>query len=314
MEALLNQGEVADTSAAQRARVVSPLGAVPQPTPRNDEMDLPLTRLSVLRPVLPAIVAAALLSASPETAPSVQSSWPPAGYRLVWSDEFDGRTLDLGKWDYRGLGPRRDGVNVKECVSLDGDGHLVLETRRVGGQYHTGMIGTQGRFEPRYGYFECRVRMQSQVGHWSAFWLQSPTYGQRVGSLEESGAEIDVFEFLVDRRDRLQHTVHWDGYGTDHQTAERLADAPGIGRGWHTVGLLWTPEEYVFSIDGRETWRTGQGVSKHSQYLILSLEVGPWAGEIAKAQLPDRLSVDFVRVYSASGQEAQVARYWKQAR
>jgi beta-glucanase (GH16 family) len=248
-------------------------------------------------------LAAALLSASVKTAaPSPQPHWPPAGYRLVWSDEFDGHALDTSKWEYRGLGPRRDGINVKECVSLDGEGHLVLETRRVGSQYHTGMVGTQGRFEYRYGYFECRVRMQSQVGHWSAFWLQSPTYGQRVGSLEESGAEIDVFEFLVNRGDRLQHTVHWDGYGKDHRSAETLADVQGIGRGWHTVGLLWTPEEYVFSIDGRETWRTGQGVSKHNQYLILSLEVGPWAGEIAKAKLPDRLYVDFVRVYSTAGE------------
>lgn len=112
MEALSNHGEVAETSAAQGAPVVSLPGAAPQPTPRDDEKALPLTRLIVLRPVLPAIVAAALLSASPEAAPSPQPSWPPAGYRVIWSDEFDGDTLDLQKWDYRGLGPRRDGVNV----------------------------------------------------------------------------------------------------------------------------------------------------------------------------------------------------------
>jgi beta-glucanase (GH16 family) len=252
-----------------------------------------------LRPLPLAVIAAVSLSAVPASSMRPRSLRPPAGYRLIWSDEFDGHALDARKWDYRDLGPRRDAVNVKECVSLDGKGHLVLETRRAGSQYQTAMIGTEGRFEPRYGYFECRVRMQSQVGHWSAFWLQSPTYGQRIGNLEESGSEIDVFEFLVNRGDHLQHTVHWDGYGKDHQSAERVAAAPGIGRGWHTVGLLWTPEEYVFSIDGRETWRTNQGVSQHAEFLILSLEVGTWAGEIAKAKLPDRLFVDFVRVYSA---------------
>jgi beta-glucanase (GH16 family) len=256
-------------------------------------------------PLLLFVLALTLLAASPSALHVLQSQRPPAGYRLVWSDEFDGRTLDTRKWDYRDLGPRRDAINATECVSLDGEGHLALETRRVGVEYHTAMIGTQGKFEPRYGYFECRVRMQSQVGHWSAFWLQSPTYGRRIGSLEESGAEIDIFEFLVNRGDSVQHTVHWDGYGKEHQSAGRLADAPGIGVGWHTIGLLWTPGEYVFSIDGRETWRTSQGVSRHSEYLILSLEVGPWAGRIAEAMLPDRLYVDYVRAYAAAAADGK---------
>ena len=45
---------------------------------------------------------------------------PVDGYKLVWSDEFDGHALDLEKWVYRALGPRRDAINVKETVSLDG--------------------------------------------------------------------------------------------------------------------------------------------------------------------------------------------------
>jgi hypothetical protein len=31
--------------------------------------------------------------------------------------------------------------------------------------------------------------------------------------------------------------------------------------------------------------------------MILSLEVGKWAGDISKADLPDCLYVDYVRVY-----------------
>jgi beta-glucanase (GH16 family) len=248
-------------------------------------------------PTLGALAGALVISAGPPTHALQGPSSPPSGYKLVWADEFDGRTLDTTKWDYRGLGKRRDAINARECVSLDGQGHLVLETAREGDEYRTAMIGTQGKFEPRYGYFECRVQLQTQAGHWSAFWLQSPTYGQRLGSLEESGTEIDIFEFLVNRGDRVQHTLHWDGYSQDHKSAEHLADAPGIGSGWHTVGLQWTPQEYVFSVDGRETWRTGQAVSQHAEYLILSLEVGTWAGQIAKAKLPDRMLVDYVRVF-----------------
>jgi beta-glucanase (GH16 family) len=228
---------------------------------------------------------------------AVPASQPLADYKLVWADEFDGQSLDPGKWDYRGLSKRRDAVNVEDCLALDGEGHLVLTTKRVGNEYHTAMIGTQGKFEACYGYFECRVKMQTQPGHWSAFWLQSPTMGTPVGNPQAAGAEIDIFEYLTKRGDRIQHTLHWDGYGQDYRSAQRITAVAGLRGGWHTIGLLWSPLEYVFSVDGRETWRTNKAVSHRSEYIILSLEVGKWAGAIAEAQLPDHFYVDYVRVY-----------------
>ena len=222
---------------------------------------------------------------------------PSPAYALVWADEFDGPALDITKWDYRGLGRRRGAVNVREAVTMDGRGHLVLTTTREGDEFRTGMIGTQGKYEALYGYFECRFRVQAQPGHWAAFWLQSPTYGVPVEDVRRAGAEIDVFEYLVNRGDRLQHAIHWDGYGKEHKSDVHIADVRGLRDGWHTVGLLWTAGEYVFSVDGRETWRTGKGVSQRAEYLILSLEVGPWAGDIRQATLPDSLLVDYVRVY-----------------
>ena len=237
-------------------------------------------------------IAVFVLAALPNLSSSV-----PQGYNLVWADEFDAAALDPAKWDYRGLGPRRDAINVKDCVALDGEGHLVLTTKRAGGEYHTAMIDTAGKFEPLFGYFECRVKMQKQPGHWSAFWLQSPSMGQFIGRPQKGGAEIDIFEYLTKFGDRTQHALHWDGYGPDLKSATAMADVPGLSDGWHTVGFLWTPQEYVFSVDGRETWRTDKAVSHRAEYIILSLEVGPWGGKIAEAKLPDQFLVDYVRVY-----------------
>ena len=39
---------------------------------------------------------------------------------------------------------------------------------------------------------------------------------------------------------------------------------------YHVFSVEWTPTEYVFRIDGRETWRTSEGISHHPQFLILS--------------------------------------------
>ncbi len=218
-------------------------------------------------------------------------------YKLVWADEFAGETLDVTKWDYRNLGPRRDAVNVKETVSLDGQGHLVLTTKRTGDAYHTAMIATQGKFETTFGYFECRVRLQEQIGHWSAFWLQSPSLGKPLGDPGAAGTEIDIFEYLRKDGDRVHHNLHWDGYGEHHKHAGKTVTVAGLAKGWHTFGLLWTDSKYVFYVDGKETWRSSEGVSRRDEYIILSLEVGKWAGDIAQAKLPDHLYVDYVRVY-----------------
>ncbi len=228
---------------------------------------------------------------------SGEANIPVSGYELVWADEFDGGQLDMSKWGYRHLGPRRDGVNVAESVTLDGRGHLVLTTRQVGEEYHTAMIGTEETFQATYGYFECRVRLQRQVGHWSAFWLQSPTIGQPVGDPSSAGVEVDIFEYLRRWGDEVVHNLHWDGYGEHHRAAGGRAEVAGLGEGWHTFGVEWTAVGYVFFVDGVETWRSAAAVSRRSQYMILSLEVGPWAGEIAEASLPDDLLVDYVRVY-----------------
>lgn len=50
---------------------------------------------------------------------------PPAGYYLVWSDEFNESSLDTTKMDYWLLGSRRDAVNATNAVSLNGS-NLVI--------------------------------------------------------------------------------------------------------------------------------------------------------------------------------------------
>lgn len=223
---------------------------------------------------------------------------PPEGktWKLAWHDEFDAAQLDATKWRYRPSGKRRDGWWSEAAVSLDGQGILTIKTYRDGEKVIDGCIITQGLFEHTYGYYVARIRLQKQPGHWPAFWLTSPGV-HAIGNGGRDGSEIDIMEKpWLD--DMLNHAVHWD-YGQPDSSAGFHARVPGVQTGWHTFGVDWRPEEYVFYVDGKETWRTrAGGVCQVPVYILLSDEVGKWGGgDIANAQLPDDFQVDYVRVY-----------------
>jgi beta-glucanase (GH16 family) len=226
---------------------------------------------------------------------------PPAGktWKLVWADEFDGKEIDTSKWEIFGARRdrrRRDGFWVKDDAYLDGKGHLILRTKKDGDRYTCGAIRSRGKFEHAFGYWVARCKYPEQPGHWPAFWLHTQRMN-KVGDDGRDGTEIDIMEKPW-REDRITQNLHWDGYGKQHKHAGTTVDVPGISEGFHTFGLDWRPEEYVFYIDGKVTWRTSAGgVSRVPQYAKLTEEIGKWGGDITKAALPDHFVVDYVRVY-----------------
>lgn len=237
----------------------------------------------------------------------------PAGWELTFSDEFSGTSLDASKWSHRGLGPRRDAVNTADAVSV-GDGLLTITTYTSGGVHNTGMIATQGKFEQTFGYYEARMKFHSTPGQWSAFWLQSPTYGA-IGDPATIGMEIDVVEHRaanrndLDIRNRYSSATHWDGYDAAHQQLSKVHQGlPGMGNdSWHTYGVKWSESGYEYYFDDMLIWTVTTPISKRSEYLILSSEVetGAWAGTIpaggygSLASSITNVQVDYVRVYSA---------------
>jgi beta-glucanase (GH16 family) len=225
---------------------------------------------------------------------------PPAGkqWKLFWHDEFDGKTLDESKWNRLGDKQRRDGWWIKEDAYLDGKGSLILRTRKDGKRYTCGAVNTAGKFEHAFGYYVTRIRLPRQEGHWPAFWLMTDGVST-VGNEGRDGTEIDIIE--VPWRDgRLTSNLHWDGYGSAHRSAGTKFSRRDVMKGWHTYGLVWLPTEYVFYVDGEETWRSSAGgVSQVPEYVKLTEEIGKWGGEIQKASLPDYCEIDYVRVYEA---------------
>jgi len=238
----------------------------------------------------------------------------PGGKRwaMTWHDEFDGTLLDTAKWTVYGgteadPEPHRDGYWVRESVTLDGNGNLVLACYEKGGKYMDGGLGTDGGFAAAFGYFEARVILQKDEGHWFGWWMMpvQPDTAEHGGA---DGAEIDIVEtpWAKTAMKNVNFTIHWDMPAADdkgHRGAH-LGELPDPDRTkYHTFGLWWAPDVYVYYIDGVEQWRTNVGgVCQVPEYLILTDEISgtTWvmADKIENAILPDRTLVDYVRVFS----------------
>jgi beta-glucanase (GH16 family) len=240
---------------------------------------------------------------------------PRPGYRLVWHDEFDGAAPDTATWTVY-TGPRRGAQNAADAVAVAG-GVLTITTYTEGGVHFTGFLDTARRFLTTYGWFEARIRFESSPGEWGAFWLQSPTMGTPVGNVGVAGAEIDVVEHRAteaagaDIANSYAINLHWDGYGAAHKHVGGrgipAAGAEPLQGGWHAYAVLWTPERYVFFLDGVEQWETREGVSHRAEFIKLTCEVqdSSWAGHVPaggygpRGRSGTRMQVDWVRVWQA---------------
>lgn len=221
-------------------------------------------------------------------------------------DEFNGRKIDTKKWQILGDQKRKYGYWIKKNSTLDGKGNLVLKVDRQVNkdgkeEFHASGLQTRGIFEQAFGYYVCRYKMlrDNGTGYHCAFWLQSDGQG-RVTDKGRDGTEIDIIE-KFHHDDIIQHCLHWDGYGPEHERAKFSFPWPGIMDGFHTFAMKWTPKEYTFYVDGVETWRTKEGgVSQVPAFLRFTIEFSQgWNGDIHKAKLPDEFVVDYVRVYQA---------------
>ena len=243
-----------------------------------------------------------------------------SNYELTFSDEFDGDSLDAAKWrSHNNFGVRKGGYWSGRQASVE-DGNLVIRTQyREDGEFGPGWytcgLSTKDRFEQTYGYFECRCILPKGQGLWSAFWMTNKSATQESGDATQ-GAELDIMESPFwhlggTKSWKITQNIHYSGY--DLKTKYHNVDICQLDNdpyeNYNTYGLKWTPDEYIFYINGREVARTNYGgVSTQPEYMIVSCEVDGgdgeptfgWSGNIEKndkATFRAEFKVDYVRAY-----------------
>lgn len=267
----------------------------------------------------------ALLSALVGAAPAGAEGW-----RLVFSDDFNGRTLDRTKWATRYAYSNEITYSLGKEIQryADHDNHRVkggklsLVARPVAGlpgryKFESGMIRSRQTFY--YGYYETRVKVPRAKGVFPAFWLNPDRDGDGIFWWPP---EIDGLEFVNDgtEKSRLQH--HSGGGPSNRPPAFRtkswLQSDPAFDRksgffqldkpfdeDWHVVGILWKPDSVAVFLDGRRLWTRAFGWLNKKEELagpaniLVNLAIGGgWAGRygVDPKQYPQAYEIDYVRV------------------
>jgi beta-glucanase (GH16 family) len=250
----------------------------------------------------------------------------PAGWSLVWQDEFDGTRLDTSRWTARPLTyldfDRACITDRPENVFV-ADGLLTLRARReqmtcwAGGgtrQYTTAYLDTIGKADFTYGRFEVRARSPngptSSAGLWPAFWLRR-TSVPTGGDPGDGNGEIDVMELPGGTRYYHASTAAIFRDYTPTKQDYRYPFPAGTypGDGFHTYAMEWEPGVIRFYVDDALiSWapRTPETTSWFDDvfngdaryHLRLTFHVGGWLGDPDPATaLPADFQVDYVRVY-----------------
>ncbi len=267
-----------------------------------------------MRPACLFLIAAGLLPAA-----ATLSAEEPAGWQLVWQDEFDGKELDFRKWavEENGHGGGNEELQYyldrKENVRV-ANGCLILEARReavniagVERGYSSGRVRTKRRASWQYGRFEVRAQLPAGRGLWPAIWLLPDD--KRYGGWAASG-EIDIMEALGHEPDRVHGTLHYGAaWPNNRHSGDSFQLAEGsFAKNFHVFTLEWEPEEIRWYVDGKLYQKQTKWHSTAAAYpapfnqpfhLILNLAVGgKWPGNPDdRTVFPAQLRVDYIRVY-----------------
>lgn len=237
--------------------------------------------------VLAATAAMAISVITATGASAAPQSGVPNGYKLTFSDEFDGNSLDTSKWGYQYgcFDPAQrsqvhytdspENVSVHEgYLSLTArysptktkwDGSQIPRTCKDGGTVYdapftSGMITTKTKdgtvlyAAPGTGFYaEARIKLPSARSSWAAFW-GTGTKGGWPGN-----GEIDIFEAKGYDPSFLMSNVHTPRIGNPKKTTQHQGmmhgDTASSQSEWHTYGLLKTADAIEFFFDGQMTHR-----------------------------------------------------------
>jgi len=267
-----------------------------------------------------------LLCACAATVVFAQETSARPGWKLYWSDEFDGNSLDESVWSIEQLDPPHNEElqfytkthDQKDSNIWVKGGVLAIEAReqKATGRrreyaYTSGRIKTQGKKEFQYGRMEARIKLPSGNGIWPAFWMLGNTL--RTEGWPRAG-EIDIME----AKGRLPHyasgAIHRGPRGRNKIFSKTYTlEGKSLFDDFHVFAIEWDEKQIKWFVDD-DNFMTAKKADETNPvywpfdkpfFFILNVAVGGWfdKGEDnvnqtpEEGDLPTRMLVDYVRVY-----------------
>jgi len=248
-----------------------------------------------------------------------------AEWKLVWSDEFDGNSINTNNWQFD-TGNGNGGWGNRELEyytsrpenAFVSDGMLHIVARREsyeGFHFTSAKMKSVHHFSKTFGRFEFRAKLPFGQGYWPALWMmpEKSVYGGWPAS-----GEIDVTENRGSNATTVLGTIHFGGPGhhdQSHGPSFKFTGGDSVTN-FHVYAVEWTTNAIQWSVDNhvyetQTSWwsssdRTNTAIRNpypapfdQPFYVIMNLAIGGQFGGNPNATtvFPGEMQVDYVRAY-----------------
>lgn len=258
--------------------------------------------------VLAAVILGALIAAPANLGAPIREAsaaapkplGPTGNWNLVFSDEFNGKSVNWRKWTDRSSSQSDNGRGNKKNKQLEWNrgancsvskGVLTQTAKRTKIKSPSGikykwtscLLTTTPSFSFQYGYIEIRSKLPAKNGFWPSFWTwQTPSNNR--------WTETDVYEFFSDNPKAL-YVAQQSGRAAGC-TVKKHKFNPS--KGYHVYGADIKPNGTVFYIDGKEVCST-LSTSTGPTNIIISNFV--YSKKPPKGKAKGKHQIDYVRAW-----------------
>jgi beta-glucanase (GH16 family) len=257
---------------------------------------------------------------------NVRDVYKAEGYHLTWADEFNrSGKPDPANWTYEKGFVRNEELQWYQPENaFCENGMLIIEARKehkpnplyVAGsqqwrkkpqfiEYTSACLISQGLQSFQYGRFEMRGKINVSSGLWPAWWTLGET-----GTWPANG-EIDIMEYYQQKVLANIASLGKNGKPKWFSTTKSITElgGPAWAEKFHIWRMDWDAEGISLFIDdvlvnkvAMDKLGNENGTLPHpfrqKHYILFDLAMGGLnGGELAGTRFPNRLEVDYVRVY-----------------
>ncbi|MBD3223411.1 MAG: family 16 glycosylhydrolase [Caldithrix sp.] len=237
----------------------------------------------------------------------------PAGWELLWHDEFNGKQLDTSKWVHETGGHGWGNNELQYYTNRENNAYVdsgLLKIKAVKESYKDRQY-TSARLNSKKGWVYSRIEVKAKLpsgkGTWPAIWMLPDEWNYGDGGWPDNG-EIDIMEHVGYEPHKIYGSIHCHDFnhilGTNKTGEITRRDVEDT---FHVYALDWYPDRLDFWLDDSLYFRYAKPSDQWQQWpfdrpfhLLINIAVGGnWGGAqgVDDTIFPAEMHIDYVRVF-----------------